>query len=93
MPLEILADPLLERVFYNLFDNAFRHGGHVTEIRVGSRVSDEAATITVEDNGEGIPAGDKEQIFQRGIGKNTGLGLFLVTGDPGHYRDNDPRDR
>jgi PAS domain S-box-containing protein len=78
MPLEILADPLLERVLYNLFDNAFRHGGRVTEIRVGSRISDEAATITVEDNGDGIPALDKEQIFQRGVGKNTGLGLFLV---------------
>jgi signal transduction histidine kinase len=33
--------------------------------------------IIYEDDGEGIPAGDKEHIFRRGFGKHTGLGLFL----------------
>jgi signal transduction histidine kinase len=32
----------------------------------------------VEDNGIGIPPGEKEKIFEKGIGKNTGLGLFLA---------------
>jgi signal transduction histidine kinase len=33
--------------------------------------------ITYEDDGAGIPAQDKENIFRRGFGKHTGLGLFL----------------
>ena len=31
-----------------------------------------------EDDGTGIPAEEKERIFHRGVGKNTGLGLFLI---------------
>jgi signal transduction histidine kinase len=34
--------------------------------------------IVCEDNGIGIPAGEKEKIFERGFGQNTGLGLFLA---------------
>ena len=50
----------------------------LTEIRVSSCLSDDVLTIIWEDNGVGIPAEDKERIFERGFGKNTGLGLFLV---------------
>jgi signal transduction histidine kinase len=34
--------------------------------------------VIVEDNGIGIPLAEKEKIFTRGYGKNTGLGLFLA---------------
>jgi len=30
-----------------------------------------------EDDGMGVPAEEKEKIFERGFGKNTGLGLTL----------------
>lgn len=33
--------------------------------------------ITVADNGAGISLEDKQHLFERGFGKNTGLGLFL----------------
>jgi signal transduction histidine kinase len=33
--------------------------------------------IVWEDNGTGVPDGEKEHIFERGFGNNTGLGLFL----------------
>ncbi len=33
--------------------------------------------VTFEDDGDGIGAKDKERLFERGFGKNTGLGLFL----------------
>jgi len=33
--------------------------------------------ILYEDDGVGIPAGDKKKLFQKGFGKHTGLGLFL----------------
>jgi PAS domain S-box-containing protein len=75
---EIFADPLLERVFFNLVDNAVRHGTSVTEITVGCRPGSENLVIVFSDNGAGIPPDIKEQIFEKGFGKNTGYGLFLA---------------
>ncbi len=77
--IEIFADPMLERVFFNLFDNAVRHGKEVTKIHVRCEELPDTFCIIVEDDGIGIPTEDKEMIFRRGFGKNTGLGLFLVT--------------
>jgi signal transduction histidine kinase len=76
--LEIFADPLLERAFYNLVENVVLHGGNVTMIRISAFDAGDGATIVVEDDGAGIPPSDKEKIFTKGYGKNTGLGLFLV---------------
>ena len=75
---QVYADPLLEKVFFNLLDNSLRHGEHVTEIRVSLYREGTGLTLIWEDNGAGIRKEDKEQIFERGYGKNTGLGLFLV---------------
>ena len=76
--IEIYADPMLERVFYNLFDNAFRYGEGVTRIRLYGTMDGTDLLIIFEDNGIGIPDKEKSRIFSRGIGKNTGLGLFLT---------------
>lgn len=75
---ELFADPMLEKVFFNLLDNAVRHGERVTEIHVSSRPAGGNLVIVWEDNGVGIAADEKERIFERGFGKNTGLGMFLV---------------
>jgi len=74
--LEIYADPLLLKVFYNLFDNAQQHGGEVTRICISHQPAGNGLIITVADNGRGISPGDKTHLFERGFGKNTGLGLF-----------------
>jgi PAS domain S-box-containing protein len=75
---QILADPLLEKVFYNLIDNAIRYGGEkMTTIRVSSRECKEGLVIIFEDDGIGISPDDKNRLFTRGFGKNTGFGLFL----------------
>jgi len=77
--LEVFADPLLETVFYNLIDNALRYGGPgMTAIRIACRKNGSGIVIACEDNGAGIPEKNKERIFSKGFGKNTGLGLFLV---------------
>ena len=75
---QIFSDPMLERGFFNLLDNSIRHGERVTEIRVSSHQSDGNLVVVWEDNGIGVENSEKEQIFDRGFGKNTGLGLFLV---------------
>jgi sensor domain CHASE-containing protein/nitrogen-specific signal transduction histidine kinase len=74
----VFADPMLEKVFFNLLDNSVRHGQRVTGIRVSSHQSGKDLVIVWEDNGVGIPADEKERIFERGFGKNTGLGMFLA---------------
>ena len=75
---EIFADLLIAKVFYNLLDNALRYGGPaMTEIRITAEESPEGLCVIVQDNGAGVAEEDKEQLFTRGFGKNTGFGLFL----------------
>jgi len=76
--LECYADPLFERVFDNLIDNAIRYGDSLTRISFGIEEGGAGIVLYCEDDGVGIPEEFKEQIFERGFGKNTGLGLFLV---------------
>ena len=75
---EVFADPLIVTVFSNMMDNAVRHGGMITTIRFSGEEQRGAYHIVCEDDGMGVPAGEKEQIFEQGYGKNTGLGLFLA---------------
>jgi PAS domain S-box-containing protein len=74
---QVFADPLITRVIYNLVDNAVRYGGKVTTIRFSVEDHDGNHVIVCEDDGVGIPHEEKEKIFERGFGKNNGLGLFL----------------
>jgi PAS domain S-box-containing protein len=74
---EVYADPLIIKVFYNLMENAVHYGGKITTTRFSVEKSGDDQLIVCEDDGVGVPANEKEKIFERGYGKNTGLGLFL----------------
>ncbi|MEO8722990.1 MAG: HAMP domain-containing sensor histidine kinase [Sphingobium sp.] len=71
----------LDELLGNLIENAAKYGGgsvFATVAIVGDMVE-----IMVEDDGHGIPPGDRERIFDRGVrldsGKpGTGLGLAIV---------------
>ena len=76
--IEIYADLLLEKVFYNLFHNSLCHGKHVTVISITCKKSGKSLVVCYEDNGIGIAHEDKSRIFTCGFGKNHGLGLFLI---------------
>jgi len=77
--IELYADPLLSRVFYNLLINSIKHGDHqLTKIRLYTLVPGESLTLVYEDNGKGIPADEKEKIFEFGYGRGSGFGLFLI---------------
>ncbi|WP_214084382.1 HAMP domain-containing sensor histidine kinase [Methanoculleus sp.] len=76
--LQIYADPLIGRVFYNLMENSIRHGGSISRLSFSSSGAPGGLVIVYTDDGGGIPAADKEKIFRKGFGKNTGLGLFLT---------------
>lgn len=77
------GDPaLLRRLVRNLLDNAMRHAGGAT--RVSCAREDERTVLLVEDRGAGVPAPDRERIFEPffrssgGGASGYGLGLALV---------------
>jgi PAS domain S-box-containing protein len=75
---EVFADPLILKVFFNLIENALRHGGRITTIRFSFEACNGDRIIVCEDDGDGVAVEEKEKIFNRGFGKNTGLGLALA---------------
>lgn len=75
---------LLREMTRNLIDNAIRHGhaGGVINLRT---VAADAGSIVleVEDDGPGIPAAERDRVFERfyripGRGEGSGLGLAIV---------------
>jgi PAS domain S-box-containing protein len=76
--LEVYADPIIRKVFTTLLDNAVRHGKNITNISLSYSEYENTLVIICEDDGGGVPVGEKEYIFDHGYGKNTGIGLFLA---------------
>ena len=79
--------PKVERIIANLIANAVRHTEPDGRIRVDAEIRDDLLVIRVEDDGEGIPDGLEQRIFEpfvQGPGRRsdpqpgTGLGLSLV---------------
>lgn len=76
---EVYGDSLLPKVIYNLLENSIHHGEHVARIQFRYKNHNDELHIIYEDDGVGIPADDKKRLFERGFGKHTGLGLFLIS--------------
>ncbi|HWI71900.1 MAG TPA: HAMP domain-containing sensor histidine kinase [Baekduia sp.] len=78
----------LRVVVENLVTNAVRHGGRTVHVALTAAP---AATLTVDDDGPGIPDADRERIFTPfarldGAGSpGSGLGLALVAQQAGHH--------
>jgi signal transduction histidine kinase len=84
-PIEIVGDAtLLRRLIRNLLENAVRHGRPPIHVEVTGGPA--GARIVVSDHGRGIPAGERERVFEpfyRPAGRSEssggwGLGLSLV---------------
>lgn len=80
--LEVFADPMLEKVFYNLIDNSIKHGEKTTRISFRYSHGSDGMRLIYEDDGVGVPQEDKEAIFERSLadtGGRRGYGLYLAT--------------
>jgi len=80
---EVLANEMLPSVFRNLLNNAVQHNdAQAPVVEIACEREEGAVTVTVADNGPGIPDEQKETVFgkgQRGLGsQGTGIGLYLV---------------
>ena len=73
----------LRLVIDNAITNAVKHGG-ATEIRLAAISSTDGVEITVDDNGLGVPEGERRAVFDRfsrgstAARSGSGLGLALV---------------
>jgi signal transduction histidine kinase len=76
--IQIYADTLFDRALYNLVDNAIFHGRDISLLRIMLQEDENCLIMSVQDDGIGIPAEDKEKIFQLGYGSHTGFGLFFI---------------
>jgi signal transduction histidine kinase len=83
-PVRLVGDAgKLERVVLNLLSNALKFVPDGGRVRVGVTTVGDAAVLTVEDNGPGVPIPLRETIFERfrqGEGRfgGTGLGLAIA---------------
>ena len=75
--IDVWADPMLPRVFYNLLENSVRHAESAQRVTIDWRIDEGQLIVGIEDDGEGVPMAEKARIFERGVGKNTGFGLFM----------------
>ena len=84
---EVAGSPrLLRRMIRNLIQNALQHGGPPVEVELGRGEPDGSITVAVHDRGPGIPAAERERVFEpfyRPAGRpeaegSWGLGLSLV---------------
>ena len=62
----VLGSPeLLPRVVRNLLANARRHAGDAGQVVLSATAADGRVTVCVDDDGPGIPAAERERIFER----------------------------
>jgi len=83
--LEVAAPPhLLGELASNLIDNAIQHAGPGAAVTVSLRRAQAMALLVVTDNGPGIPAAQRDRVFERffridsGKPNSSGLGLAIV---------------
>lgn len=78
-------DYLLNRVFFNLLENAFKYMGRPGTVTIRAVRESERVSVTVSDDGMGLPAEDAAHVFERRFRGNMhsdmsgqGYGLHLV---------------
>jgi signal transduction histidine kinase len=75
------------QILRNLLENAIKYGPEGQTVRVAAEAGEGVARVAVEDQGPGVPASERERIWQpyqrlardrKAAGAGTGLGLSVV---------------
>ena len=75
----VLADDMLTTIFHNLIENSLKYGEKVTQIKISNETNaDGSTTILYEDDGAGLDDTIRPKLFEKGVGKGTGYGLYLI---------------
>ena len=75
---------LINQVWFNLLDNAIRYSPAASEVEVSMTCVHGVVTLRVTDKGPGIPAGERDRVFDRfyrvigSAEEGSGLGLSIV---------------
>ena len=73
------ADDLVARVFSNVLENAVLHNdAESPHVEVSVRPGPETVTVTIADDGPGVPEDERESLFLQSGRGDHGLGLYLV---------------
>lgn len=77
--ISIISTPAIQIVMSSMVNNTAMHGGQdVSEVKIDWQKVPDGIVLVYEDNGVGIPDEQKSDIFKKGFGKHTGMGLFLA---------------
>ena len=84
-PLILGDSKLLRQAFTNLINNAIKYSDHGTTVHFELRCKGEEITISIADEGIGIPEADQSNLFEPfhraknvGVRQGTGLGLAVT---------------
>jgi PAS domain S-box-containing protein len=77
--LELYSDPLIERVFFQLIDNAIKHGSGLSRIIFSCHEVPDGLVLVCEDDGAGIDPSKRATLFSRITGDKARFGLFFVS--------------
>ncbi len=86
LPLIEMDGLLMEQLLVNLLDNAIRYTADTGVITITAEKDADALRLCVSDNGQGLPVGDEEKIFEKFYTQghstegNAGLGLAICRG-------------
>jgi two-component system, OmpR family, sensor histidine kinase KdpD len=89
VPPVLVDEVYLNQVLANLLENAVRYGGTCIEVRAGAIADGRRVELSVEDDGEGVPASSFDRLFEKfyqvpraaGAGRRgMGIGLTVVAG-------------
>jgi len=95
LPLAAIDDHRFRQVFFNMVNNAIEAMKHGGRLAISTRADDQYVILEIRDNGCGIPAENKEQLFDLFFttkARGSGLGLSIskrIVEDHGGYIDVD----
>jgi signal transduction histidine kinase len=75
----VVGTDALEPVFSNLVTNAIKHAGEDVRVNISAERRGDSVIVRVADDGPGIPAAERERVFEQGVSTDGGgQGLYVA---------------